>query len=183
MKKSFIIVLAILLLAFSAVCAQETTTETPELNFTTVGDIFNWGDKAEDVYKFLDQYELDLEIDSESSAIVASSESDEEYFEYIFYFDEETEELFMIQCQAAIAEGIDPTKGLEDLIQTYGLDKAEPYNDKDLAEFIAEYDAGMVVAGDGTIAALAASDETEETKAVIALLFADRVYWEKTSAE
>ncbi len=178
MKKFFIILIAVMLLSFSAVFAQETETELPELSFSTVGHIFGWGAKAEDVYAFLSRYGADLEIDEENACITMSSDSEEEDFSYDFYFDEETDELYMIQCFTSLSEGIDPVQIVDNLIKSYGLSDAKPYEDKTLQDFIAGFDAGMAVAGDGTIAALAASEETDETYAAVALLFADRVYYE-----
>lgn len=177
MKKLFVVMIAVILLTFSAVNAQETET-LPELNFMTVGDIFTWGDQAEDVYNFLSQYPVEIEADEESASISASYESDMEKVTYNFFFDPETEGLYCIQCYTALAEGLDPAAALETLVDTYNLTEVDVYEDENIADIISDYDAGAIVAGDGTIAALAASEETETTYAQIFLMFVDREYWE-----
>ena len=177
MKKFVLITVAVLLLAVSVVSAQETETEV--LNFYTVGSIFNWGDDAQAVYDYLTRFEgLELEIDEEYHSVSASAESDSETYMYNFLFDAETDKLYGIQCFASMTDEIDPAAVLQDLISNYGLDSAEAYEDEFLQETIADYDAGAVVAGPGTIVSIAGSAETEDTYAAISIAFYDRAYYE-----
>ncbi len=180
MKKFFVLMLAVLMLTFSAVCAQETVTELPDLTFNTVGAIFSWGNKAEDVYNFLSQYEgLTIEIDSENSMIFASAESEKESFMYSFFFDMDTDELWRLDCDEDIADDIDPVEVVNGLSETYKLQNVEKYEaDEQIAEFVADYDTSAVAADENTIYVLAASPATEEYYASIGLYFIDRKAYE-----
>jgi len=180
MKKFFVLMLAVLMLTFSAVCAQETVTELPDLTFNTVGAIFSWGNKAEDVYNFLSQYEgLTIEIDSENSIIFASAESEKESFMYSFFFDMDTDELWSLDCYATIADDIDPVEVLNSLIETYNLQNVERYEaDESITEYVADFEASAAAADENTIYVLAASSATEENDAEIGLYFYDRKYYE-----
>ena len=178
MKKVLFVMFVVLMLSFTAAFAQETVTELPELNFSTVGDIFGWGDQAEDVYNFLSFYEGDLTADEENYSVSLVMEDETTYTSYDFYFDEETEGLWSFDCAASLPEGADLSTAVADLIKEYGMDQAEPYDDEELNEMISVYDAGAVVAGDKTIVAIATADETEDTYAMVRLYFIDREYYE-----
>lgn len=180
MKKTLLFVLALLMLTFMSVSAQETAVTDEALNFRTVGSLFDWGDKAEDVYNFLSQYEgIDIELDTENYIVFASGESEDEIFNYSFLFtQDENEGLYAIFCDSSISDDLDPAEILEVLIDDYGLKDADPYEDEDIAELLSEHDAYAIVAGPGTIAGIAGSEATDETYASIALYFVDREYWE-----
>ena len=180
MKKTLLFVLAILMLTFVSVSAQETAVKDTALNFKTVGTLFDWGDKSEDVYNFLSQYEgVKIEVDADNYIIFASGESEEETFLYSFLFTpDENEGLYSIFCDSFLSDEIDPAEIIEVLIDEYGLKDAEPYEDAEIDELFTEYDAYAVVAGPGTIAGIGGSEATEEEPGAIALYFFDRAYHE-----
>lgn len=186
MKKMVLVLIAVLLFSCSIVSAQETetVTEMPSLTFHTVGDFFSWGDSGEDVYNFLTNYEdagLEITVEEDETygkTISGEFTSEEETGIYVFYFDDETEGLWEVECVSVLAEGVDVGEVLTGLIDTYGLTDADAYENDTLQELADSYDAGAVVAGDSTIAVIAGSDETEESYAMVALYFFDRAYFE-----
>ncbi|MBR6088546.1 MAG: hypothetical protein IKP86_01340 [Anaerolineaceae bacterium] len=184
MKKLLFVVIAVLMLAFASVSAQETTTELPTLSFHTVGNIFSWGDSAEDVYNFLKNYEeaglvITPEVDETyGKTISAEYESEEEKFTYVFYFDNEEESLHEIECFSILAEGTDAGEVIKGLIDTYGLAEADIYESEITNNIISSFEAGVAVAGDSTIVVIAGDDETAESYASAAIYFFDRTYFE-----
>lgn len=184
MKKTILILIAVLLCAFSVVSAQETVTETDtdELNFNSVGDKFSWGMSGEEVAELLTNYDVEITVeDSEQYGknITAEGESEDEYFVYVFYFDQETEKLFEVECSAAVYNSELLVPAFQTLYQEYGFADAEPYKNEKTDKYTEDFDESYVAAGSGTIAILAAAAETEESYGRISLVLIDREYFEK----
>ncbi|MBQ6521056.1 MAG: hypothetical protein IJI14_20300 [Anaerolineaceae bacterium] len=182
MKKMIIVVLAILMLTFAGVSAQETDVAEQILNFDTVGEMVAWTTTAEEIYNILSEYE-NLEINVEDNEeygklIEAQSESEEEAFSYVFYFDNDTELLWEVECVAVLYDGEKIVPAFQALYESYGFEDAEPYQNDALDAYVADYDESYIVAGDGTIAALAGKAETEESYGSIALVLINREYFE-----
>ena len=183
MKKILLVVLAVLMLTFAAVSAQETAVEEETLNFSSIGDMISWTTSAEEIYNLLSEYE-NLEITVEDSEeygknIQASAESEDEKFTYVFYFDDETEMLWEVECAAVLMDGEKIVPAFQALYAEYGFEDAEPYQNDSLDAYVADFDESYIVAGDSTIAVLAGSAETEEAYGSIALVLINREYFEK----
>ncbi len=183
MKKTFFLTFALLLMAFSAVCAQNTGTAIQELDFTTIGDLFTWGERFVDVYNQLSRYDLIIEADDESEYISAEPVSEEEMYVYGFYFDEKTTELYMIDCFTVLPEDTAPTDALQILDEAYGLTKMDKYQDEELSSFISEFDSGAVFADEDTIIIVAFDEATEDDYASVNLILTDRKYQEGLEEE
>ncbi len=183
MKKIMLVVLAVLMLTFAAASAQEIAAGEQTLNFVTIGDMFSWDTSAEDIYNQLNAYEnFEIEVSTDEkygNIITAISQTDEEYFVYVFYFDENTEKLWEIECVAVLFDGNQVIPAFQALYEAYRLDQADPYeNNTALNNYAADYDSAYIAAGDYTIALLAGSEETELSYGKIALLLIDREYFE-----
>ena len=182
MKKIMLVVLAVLMLSFVAVSAQETEVEEKSLNFSTIGEMISWTTSAEEIYNMLGEYE-NLEITVEDNEeygklIEADSKSEDEVFTYVFYFDQDTEMLWEVECVAVLTDGEQIVPAFQSLYAEYGFESAEPYQHDSLDNYVKDYDESYIVAGDSTIAVLAGKAETEETYGSIALVLINREYFE-----
>lgn len=179
MKKALLIVLAALLICVSAVCAQE---ETVELNPLTVGELFTWGDKAEDVYDFLNSFDggdITVDVDENGNGLIqAVFNLGDEIDLYGFYFTTDTEELWEVESFLTFTDAYDPDQVLGLIVDTYGLEDAEEYDDAVLADYAADYDYSRIVAGDDTIAIYGGSAPTDDAAAIVFITMVDRAYWE-----
>lgn len=183
MKKIIFLVLAVMLCSFVGAFAQETAIEKQMLDFDTVGEMIAWTTTAEEIYTMLSEYEnVDVSVEQDEQygkTITASSESEDEAFAYVFYFDDETEALWEVECFAYIYDNEMIVPAFQYLYESYGFDSAEPYENEVLKEYAADFDESYCVAGDGTIALLGASGETEDTYAKLALVLINREYFEQ----
>ena len=93
MKKIMLVVLAVLMLSFVAVSAQETEVEEKSLNFSTIGEMISWTTSAEEIYNMLGEYE-NLEI---------TVEDNEEYGKYQHKPDFATEWFVFQQTECLVA--------------------------------------------------------------------------------
>lgn len=180
MKKTLFTVLIVFLCVFAAVSAQETT-EIESFNFSTVGDLISWDMSGQDVYDLLDQYDIEVEVentDEYGKTITAGKETETDKFVYVFYFDNDTEKLYEVECVTIVYDGELVVPVFQSLYEEYGFDKAEPYANESLEEYAADFDESYIVAGDYTVALLAGSAETEETYGQIALVLCNREYLE-----
>ena len=179
MKKALLIVLVALLICVSAVFAQE---ETVELNPLTVGELFTWGDKAEDVYNFLSNFdggEITIDTDENGNGLIqAVYNLGEEIDLYGFYFTPDAEELWEVETFLTFTDTYDPDQVLGLIVDTYGLEDAEEYADDVLADYAADYDYSRIVAGDATIAIYGGSAPTDDSAAIVFVTMVDREYWE-----
>jgi len=181
MKKIMLIVLAILLLSFSIASAQETDVEEKTLNFDTIGELISWETTAEEIYELLSEYDVEVEVEQDDEygkTISASKETEDEIFMYVFYFDDETEALWEVECVTAVYDGELLVPAFQGLYESYGFAESEPYENEKLAEYAADFDESYIVAGDSTIALLGAKAETEEAYGQIALVLINREYFE-----
>lgn len=183
MKKIIFLVLAVMLCSFVGAFAQETEVEEQTLDFDTVGEMISWSTNAEDIYNMLSEYSnVDISVEQDEQygkTISATSESEDEAFAYVFYFDNDTEELWEVECVAYIYDNDLIVPAFQYLYESYGFESAEPYENEILAKYAADFDESYCVAGDGTIALLAASGETEDTYAKLALVLINREYFEQ----
>jgi hypothetical protein len=183
MKKVLFVLFAVLMLTFAAVSAQETAEKEVTLNFSTVGDLISWSTSAEEIYNMLNEYEnvvVELEQDEKyGKTISATAETEDEVFSYVFYFDNETEKLWEVECAAAFYNGEQLVPAFQGLYAEYGFENATPYENDTLKKYAADFDESYIVAGDSTIALLAGKAETEESYGLLSLLLIDRNYFEK----
>ena len=108
MKKIIFVVIAVLLLSFAAVSAQKTTTEEKTLTFSTIGDMISWTTTPEEIYNLLSEYNVEVSVEQDEKygkTISASGESEDEKFMYVFYFDNDTEALWEVECAAMLYDG------------------------------------------------------------------------------
>ena len=183
MKKLIIVVLSVLMLTFTAAFAQETEVAEQTLNFSTIGDLIAWSTSAEEIYSMLSQYE-NLEVTVEETeeygkTIEAYSESEEEVFDYVFYFDNDTELLWEVECAAVLYDGEQVYPAFVSLYESYGFEDSVPYESEVLDEYVKDFDESYIVAGDATIAVLAGKAETEESYGRLALVLINREYFEQ----
>ena len=181
MKKIIFVVIAVLLLSFAAVSAQETTTEEKTLTFSTIGDMISWTTTPEEIYNLLSEYNVEVSVEQDEKygkTISASGESEDEKFMYVFYFDNDTEALWEVECAAMLYDGTLIVPVFQSLYEEYGFAEAEPYENESLSAYGESYDESYIVAGDSTIALLAGKAETEETYGQVALVLIDRNYYE-----
>lgn len=180
MKKAFIIVLAALLICVSSVCAQE---EAVELSILNLGDLFSWGDQAEDVYNLLTSFD-DVQVgadtdDAGHNYIIASVKLEDETDIYVFYFTDNDYKLWELEAFATFSDEYDPDEVLAFLIDTYNLDDLDDYEgDAQLESYAADFDYARIVADDATIAVYGGSAATEDKDARVFITMFDREYWE-----
>ena len=182
MKKIIFVVLAVFLLSFGVISAQETETEAASLTFATIGDMISWTTTPQEIYDLLKEYDIEVtaeQDDKYGKTITAEKESEDEYFMYVFYFDDKTESLWEVECVSALYDGDLVLPAFEQLYNEYGFENAEPYENEILAKYAEDFDASFTAAGDSTIALIAASDETEESYGKVALVLINREYFEK----
>ena len=128
MKKIMLIVLAILLLSFSIASAQETDVEEKTLNFDTIGELISWETTAEEIYELLSEYDVEVEVEQDDEygkTISASKETEDEIFMYVFYFDDETEALWEVECVTAVYDGELLVPAFQGLYESYGFAESE----------------------------------------------------------
>ena len=181
MRKIIFVVLAVLLLSFAAVFAQETATEEKTLTFSTIGDIISWTSTPEEIYNLLNEFNVEVSVEQDEKygkTISATGESEDEKFVYVFYFDDDTEALWEVECAAVLYNGELLVPAFQSLYEEYGFADAEPYENEALAAYAEDYDESYIVAGDSTIALLAGKAETEEAYGQIALMLIDKNYFE-----
>ena len=181
MKKILFVVMAAMLFVFSVASAQETAVEEQTLNFDSIGEMISWETTPQEIYDLLNEYDITVDVEQDSEygkTISASKETEDEYFAYVFYFDDETEKLWEVECVSALYNGEMVIPVFQSLYESYGFEDAEPYENETLAKYTSDFDESYIVAGDGTIALLAGSAETEESYGRIALVLINREYFE-----
>ena len=178
MKKTIILIFALLLIVSSAVCAQDIDTAVSELNATTLRKIFKWGDSFDDINKMLSRYDLEIDADKETMIIYAEPMDEDKAEVYSFYFDDETGDLYMADCYIVMPENIAMADVIQILNDAYHLTDLEKYSDELLELYISDFDGGNFFADKDTIIAVAFSEETDEEYAAAYLAFFDRQYME-----
>ena len=181
MKKAILIILAVFLCSFMAAAAQETEEDVVSLNFETVGELFPWGADAADVYEFLTNFEMEIEVEEDEiygKTISASAVNDEQGFIYVFYFDDESEKLWEIECVAAAYSQDLYEQNVVNLYTYYGFQTGEPYKHDVIEASMSDFDDHLTIADDTTITVLAACDETEDSYPQIGIYLFDREYFE-----
>lgn len=181
MKKIIFVVLAVMLVCFSAVSAQETAVEEKSLTFDTVGDMISWETTAEEIYNMLNEYDVEISVEQDEKygkTITASQETEDESFAYVFYFDDETEALWEVECYSVLYNSEILVPAFQALYESYGFEDAEPYENENLAAYAESFDETYTVAGDSTIALLAGKAETEDEYGQLALVLINREYFE-----
>ena len=181
MKKAILIILAVFLCSFMAVSAQETEEEVVSLNFETVGELFPWETDAADVYVFLTNFEMDIEVEEDEiygKTISASAKNEEQGFIYVFYFDDDTEKLWEIESIAAAYSNDLYEQNVVSLYTHYGFMTGKPYKHDVIEAAMSDFDDHLTIADDTTITVLAAKDETEAAYPQIAIYLFDRKYFE-----
>ena len=180
MKKLLFIVLAVFLCCFAAVSAQETAVA--DLSFSSIGDLIAWSTSADEIYELLSQYDLEIVVEEDEEygkTIEGIGENDDQYFDYVFYFDDETLLVYEVECVTAVYDGSKLSAYAKELYDAYGFETAEPYENEYISEFMSDFDGYYMVAGDSTIAVLAGMDETEESYGLVALYLFNREYVEE----
>lgn len=175
MKKYLLFILAVLLLCFSSAGAQDA-----ELNLLTVGDLFRWSDSKQDVTDVLDQIDgWTVNEDSSNSGTIsvsAQKETDEKQSFFYFYFDAASGVLKEVECADIFFSDEAPLSYAEDVIVAYDLDSVDFYEDGITAEYTANLDGYMTVAGDETICILGGNDPTDEYYGFLTLVFFNRAF-------
>ncbi len=177
MKKIIAAIIAVLLMVCSASGAENTAALT-ELNLSTVGGIFNWGDSFGDVNALLSRYDLNIDADEENGIISVMPVSEYEQYSYDFYFNDETAGLSMIDCFSVIDGEISTGDVMLALNEAYGLSEMKKYKDAEFTAYISDFESGAVFADSKTIIAIGFTNETEETYGTVEMLLTDRQYWE-----
>ena len=179
MKRLIVFVLAVFLCSFVAVSAQET--DVVELSFSSIGDLITWSTSADEIYDLLSQFDLEIVVEEDEEygkTIEGIGETDEQYFDYIFYFDDETLLVTEVECIAVVYDGSKLSSYAKELYDAYGFETGEPYEHEFLSEAMSAFDGYYMIAGDFTIAVLAGMDETEDSYGFVALYLFNREYFE-----
>ncbi len=147
------------MLSCTAASADDIWEPEPEIiNPVTIPDIFSWGDKLKDVYRFLKDYEYyyDAEIeqyeDELCDVISFSGKNYDEDYTYSFMFDRDSGELWQIQTSTVYIQGDSASDVLDSICDFYGMDQmADYYEPKITGHAESKFDGYRIAADDGTI--------------------------------
>ena len=172
--------MAVFLCSFAAVSAQKTAVA--DLSFSSIGDLITWSTSADEIYDLLSQYDLEIVVEEDEEygkTIEGIGENDDQYFDYVFYIDDETSLVYEVECVSTVYDGSKLSAYAKDLYDAYGFETAEPYAHEYLSNAMSIFDGYYMVAGDSTIAVLAGLDETDDSYGIVALYLFNREYVEE----
>lgn len=179
MRKIFIICSIIFLLTFSAVSAQNIADNEIELSFYTIGDILSWKTSAEEIYNIFSKNEIyEITVEQDPKYISAASENEDGRFFYVFSFDNNTEELWKVECFAVFMDGDMVYSAFQNIYESYNFENAEAYENDVLLDYASDFDSAYIATGEDTIAILAGSEETDEYYSKVDLVLINRHYFE-----
>ena len=176
MKKTFLFLLAALLICCASAYAQAPETE---LNLLTIGDMFKWSYDSQDVLDILETYE-DLSVetrdDTDPKMVTAEGETEDKLFFYYFYFDTDTGLLSEIECVDIYYDDDASMAAAGEVLDAYELDTVPEYDDEFTLSYVESLDGAMTVAGDKTICILGGKDASDDFYGYVSLVFINRAF-------